>query len=239
MALEIDSQITPPGQPEPGMSPPSYPPPPPPTPPKKPESTTISTLKGIGQIILEFIITLAIIFVISLVIRMYVLQPFIVDGQSMEPNFHNQEYLLAEKLTPYFQEFERGQVIIFESPSENFNLIKRIIALPNERIVIDKSEVIIYPYGRNKDGIIIYENYIISNGNGKQEKIDITLEKDEYFVLGDNRANSRDSREFGTIKEDSIIGKVWITILPLVDIQMFSAPEYPGELGWIISPHIS
>lgn len=202
-------------------------------PPQEPESTFVSALKGIGQIVLEFIITLSIIFVISLVIRIYILQPFIVEGQSMEPNFHNQEYLLAEKVSDDFSGYKRGEVIIFQSPSENFNLIKRIIAMPDERIVIEKNEIAIYPNGGTKNPVFLAENYIIPDNNSKQEIVDVTLESDEYFVMGDNRANSRDSREFGPINENLIIGKVWITILPVTDIQMFSSPEYPDPLSFI------
>ncbi|MFH1749495.1 MAG: signal peptidase I [bacterium] len=209
-------------------------PPYPPTPPEQPENTTVTALKGVGQVILEFVITLVIIFVISLVIRMYVLQPFVVDGQSMEPSFHNSNYLLTEKVSNHFSDYQRGEVIVFQSPTEGVNLIKRIIALPGERIVIEKGEVTIYS-GRNQD-IKINENYIAADENGKYDRIDVSLKNDELFVMGDNRGNSRDSREFGPISKNSIIGKVWLIILPITDIQMFSTPEYPKEISWVTFP---
>ncbi|MFC1656464.1 signal peptidase I, partial [Patescibacteria group bacterium] len=208
-----------------------------PTPPQPPENTTITALKGVGRIVLEFTITLVIIFVISLIIRMYVLQPFVVDGQSMEPNFHNSDYLLAEKVSNYFSDYQRGEVVIFHSPTEGVNLIKRIIALPGERIVIEKNKVIIYPGGTL--GTEISENYITSHENDKYDRIDVTLKNDELFVMGDNRSNSRDSREFGPITEDLIIGKVWLTIIPITDIHMFSEPKYPKEISFIYIPSFS
>jgi len=204
------------------------------SPPPQPENITVTALKGIGRIILEFVITLVIIFVISLVIRMYVLQPFVVDGQSMEPSFHNADYLLAEKVSNHFSDYQRGEVIIFQSPTESVNLIKRIVALPGERIVIEKGEITIYS-SRNQ-GIEISENYIAANENGKYDRIDVSLKNDELFVMGDNRGNSRDSREFGPISKNLIIGKVWLVILPITDIQMFSTPEYPKEISYVFFP---
>ncbi len=202
-------------------------------PPEQPKNTTVTTLKGVGQIVLEFVITLVIIFIISLVIRMYVLQPFIVDGQSMEPSFHNAEYLLAEKVSNHFSEYERGEVIIFQSPTEGVNLIKRIIALPGERIVIEKNEVTIFANpNRNTE---ITEKYITPSENSKYDRIDVTLKNNELFVMGDNRGNSRDSREFGPISKDLIVGKVWLIILPITDIHLFSIPEYPKEISFIPS----
>ena len=224
---------TPPQQPM--APPPQYQPPQPPAQspkPYRPESTTISTLKGIGQVVFEFVITLAIIFIISVIIRMYVLQPFMVEGSSMEPDFHNQEYLLAEKVTHYFDEYQRGQVIIFQSPNENINLIKRIIGLPGEKVAIDRGEITIYQNG-SKTGTVLDENYTIHD-SGENKKIDVTLKSDEYFVLGDNRPNSIDSRIFGPIKKSSIIGKVWVTAFPITELRIFSIPNYPNLVGWNI-----
>jgi signal peptidase I len=190
------------------------------------ENLIISAVKGIGKIAFEFAITLVVIFVLSMVIRAFVLQPFVVEGQSMEPTFHNQEYLLAEKISQHFNDFNRGDVIIFRSPTENFNLIKRVIGLPGERIVINQDGVTIYQRGATV-GTALTEGYINKADLARGEPVDISVETDEYFVLGDNRPNSVDSRIFGPIKKSSVIGKVWLTVFPFLNVQFFSAPIYP------------
>jgi len=186
--------------------------------------------KGVFSVILEFIITIVIIFLVSFVIRMFILQPFVVEGQSMEPNFHNQEYLLAEKVTKYFKDYKRGDVIIFRSPSENFNLIKRIIALPGEKVTVEDGKIKIFKNPFAKDGIQMEEKYVLPDESQNQEPVEVTLKSDEYFVLGDNRTNSVDSRSFGPIKKDEIIGKVWLTAFPITNLEIFRAPEYNKSL---------
>ena len=188
--------------------------------------------KGVFSVILEFIITIAIIFVVSFVIRMFVLQPFVVEGQSMEPSFHNQEYLLAEKITKYFKDYKRGDVIIFKSPSENFNLIKRIIAIPGEKVVIEDGKIEIFKNPFAKNGLEVEEKYILPDESQNQDPVEVTLKSDQYFVLGDNRTNSVDSRSFGPIKKDQIIGKVWLTAFPITNLELFRAPEYDKSLSF-------
>lgn len=202
--------------------------------PREPESGTPREFaKGVFSVILEFVITVVIIFAVSFVIRMFVLQPFVVEGQSMEPNFHNQEYLLAEKITKYFTDYKRGDVIIFKSPSEDINLIKRIIGLPGEKVVVEDGKISIYKNPYSPKATLVEEDYILPDESQNQEPIEVTLEKNQYFVFGDNRTNSVDSRSFGPISKDNIIGKVWLTAFPITNLQLFKTPEYNKSLSFL------
>lgn len=160
----------------------------------------------------------AIVFVIAFSIRYFLIQPFIVEGGSMLPNFIDKEYLLAEKLEYFVGEPKRGDVIIFKYPNNpTTNFIKRVIALPGESIEIQNSQIKII----NKDhpeGVVLNESaYIPSNVKTltqTKDKYVKTLGEDEFFVMGDNREHSSDSREWGVLPKANIIGKAWLTLKP-------------------------
>lgn len=168
-----------------------------------------------------FIVAAAII----LPIRLFLIQPFYVKGASMEPNFHENEYLIIDKLSPHFKPFVRGEVIVFRYPKTDHRfLIKRVIGLPGEKIVIKNQAVTIFNE-ENTDGIPLDE----SSYNPRelsQRLIVETLAKDEYFVLGDNRPVSFDSERFGAITEDQIVGRVVFRGLPINRIGILKAPMY-------------
>ncbi|OQB06431.1 MAG: Signal peptidase I P [bacterium ADurb.Bin212] len=159
-----------------------------------------------------------IVFVIAFSIRYFLIQPFIVEGGSMLPNFIDKEYLLAEKLEYFVGEPKRGDVIIFKYPNNpTTNFIKRVIALPGESIEIQNSQIKII----NKEhpqGVILNESaYIPSNVKTltqTKDKYAKTLGEDEFFVMGDNREHSSDSREWGVLPKANIIGKAWLTLKP-------------------------
>jgi signal peptidase I len=160
--------------------------------------------------ILELI--LIIIFIV-VPVRIFIFEPFIVSGESMEPNYHNMDYLIIDKLSYRLRDPQRGEVIVFIPPFEkNKYYIKRIIGLPGETIILNEDKIYIYNK-ENPNGFILKENYIPSHeyyGNLK-----ITLGKDEYFVLGDNREESYDSRRWGPLKRENIVGRVLFVLRPL------------------------
>lgn len=145
-------------------------------------------------------------------IRLFIAQPFIVSGASMDPTFRNGQYLIVDELSYRLQEPDRGDVIIFrypKNPKEFF--IKRIIGLPGETVSIKGDAITI----TKKDGstVSLSEPYVTNHGNGSTESHQ--LKSDEYFVMGDNRPESSDSRVWGTLPRDNIVGRAFIRLLPL------------------------
>lgn len=176
----------------------------------------------------DLIKTAIIVVVLAFVIKFFLIQPFIVDGSSMQPNFESNEYLLAEKVSYYLSSPKRGDVIIFHPPGQsNVNYIKRIIGMPGEKITIADNQIKIinaqYP-----NGFILAEPYIPHNfktlTSENQNQYDVS--SNEYFVLGDNREHSSDSREWGTLPKENIIGRAWIDIYPLSDFGIVERAKF-------------
>lgn len=168
------------------------------------------------------IVALALVIVVP--IRYFVFQPFIVKGISMEPNFHNGDYLIVDEFSYYFKSPQRGEVIVFhypKNPSEKF--IKRVIGLPEEKIEF-KNEKIIITNQSGKEIVLNESDYLNSSDYlGKKEFV---LGKENYFVMGDNRLHSFDSRNWGTLSKDYIIGKVAFRAFPPTAMAYFPAPSY-------------
>lgn len=150
--------------------------------------------------------------IIVIPIRTFIAQPFIVSGASMESTFHTGEYLIVDQLSYELSSPKRGEVIVFRYPKDPSKFfIKRVIALPGETITIEGSTVRIsnpqYP-----NGFILDEPYIKSMENG----VDLTevLGEREYFVMGDNRDQSSDSRFWGVLQEERIIGRAFVRLFP-------------------------
>jgi len=151
--------------------------------------------------------------IVVLPIRYFIVQPFLVKGESMFPTFNNLDYLFIEKISYYFSSFKRGDVIVFRSPiNESEFFIKRIIGLPGEKIEINKGKIIII---KDNKKIEIEEPYINDLLNKNLKAI---INNNEYFVLGDNRNKSFDSEEWGNLKKDKIIGKVFVRVWPFRSI---------------------
>lgn len=153
--------------------------------------------------------------VVVIVVRLFVAQPFIVSGASMEPTFDTGQYLIVDELTYHFEAPQRGDVIIFRYPKDPSQFfIKRIIGLPGEVVRIQSGSV----YVTKTDGqtIELSEPYVKNIGNGPDETT--TLSDGQYFVMGDNRPESSDSRIWGTVPAQNIIGRAVLRLLPLNDI---------------------
>lgn len=172
-----------------------------------------------------------IVFIIAFLIRYFLIQPFIVEGSSMLPNYVDQEYLLAEKLSFSLSAPKRGDVVIFKYPNNpSVNYIKRVIGLPGETVQISDNKVTII----NKDhpeGVILDESYLPSNtqtltSDGK--KLSVSVSDNSYFVMGDNREHSSDSREWGLLPRTNILGRAWLTVKPLDRFGVQHRVDYPN-----------
>lgn len=160
-----------------------------------------------------------------LLVRTFLVQPFLVSGDSMVPTFQNGDYLLVDQLTYRLREPERGEVIVFRYPrDEKLFFIKRIIGLPGERVEISNGMVTVFN-GEYPQGLVLSEQYISASLATVGED-DITLGAGQYFVLGDNRSYSLDSRSWGPVTKSEIMGLARVRLLPLNALNMFEAPSY-------------
>jgi signal peptidase I len=184
-----------------------------------------TTLIIVAEFIWEMIKTALTVIIIVYLIKTYVFQLFIVDGQSMEPNLHHNQMLLVDEFSYHFRAPARGEVIVFQKPNEPspVNFIKRVIGLPHEKVIIKDSHVLITNPTNNE--VILQEDYLTSNNitNGSQE---FTLGDNEVFVLGDNRTNSQDSRVIGPISYDLIAGRALFTYWPIKEAYWLFTPTY-------------
>ena len=166
-------------------------------------------------------------FVIIAPIRYFLIQPFYVKGASMEPNFYDHEYLIVDEISYRFNDPKRGEIIVFrypKNPQEFF--IKRIIAFPGERVQVKDGGVIVYN-DEDPDGTTLEETYLENNVKTYSLSEDIiSLGPSEYFVLGDNRNASKDSRSFGPVDRSFVIGKVLLRGWPFDRLDTFPAPSY-------------
>jgi signal peptidase I len=177
-----------------------------------------------ASFVLEVIQIILISSAIIIPIRYFLIQPFYVKGASMEPNFYDHEYLIIDELSYRFREPIRGEIIVFRYPRDPSQFfIKRVIGLPGETIEITNGNVVVYNT-QNPNGFVLEEDYLGDEHTTGKDRV--TLSADEYFVLGDNRDASLDSRSIGPIEEDEIIGRVWVRGLPLSRIGTFELPEY-------------
>ena len=169
----------------------------------------IEVLVFIWEVIKIVVISLAII----LPVRYYLVQPFFVKGASMEPNFEDGDYILVDELSYDFHSPTRGDVIIFRyplDPSQFF--IKRVIGLPDETIEIKDNKVIVYNQ-KNKNGFVLDELYL-DKSQKTLGNMRVKLDENEYFVLGDNRLQSSDSRRWGPVDQNLITGRAFIRPWP-------------------------
>lgn len=173
----------------------------------------------------EFLKLLAIAVLVVIPFRLFIAQPFVVDGASMVPTFENGEYLVVDELTYHFRGPERGSVLIFKYPKDPKKyFIKRVIGLPNEKVLIENGKVTIIN-SKNPEGFTLEEGYVTLP---KEDTASYELGNDEYFVLGDNREGSADSRFWGPLPEKNIIGRPIFRLWPL-SIWPGDVSEYTNE----------
>ena len=176
----------------------------------------------------DFLKIVLIAVVIIIPIRYFVFQPFIVSGASMEPNFHNGQYLIIDELSYYLSEPKRGQVVVMRYPRDRQQyFIKRVIGLPGEKIEIDSGHVLINGQALT-EFYLESQNLTFPHSEGVvSTKKSLTLGANQYFMMGDNRGASSDSRDWGPLDRKDMVGKVLLRVLPVNQLQIFlQAPEY-------------
>ena len=173
----------------------------------------------IWEIFKVVVISLAII----IPVRYFLIQPFYVKGASMEPNFEDHQYLIIDELTYRFKHPERGQVVVFRyplNPREYF--IKRVIGLPGEKLEIQGEKIIVYNENY-PNGLELNESYLSPEAKNTGQ-LSVELAADEYYLMGDNRTESLDSRFFGPVRRQYLIGKVLFRGWPLDKVGLFLEP---------------
>ncbi|HEX9722519.1 MAG TPA: signal peptidase I [Candidatus Paceibacterota bacterium] len=162
-------------------------------------------------------------FVLVVGLRMFVFQPFLVRGASMEPNFHNWDYLIVDEITYRLARPDRGDVIVFTYPNDpSQRYIKRIIGLPGETIKLEHGDITI---AKGTERFVLDESRYLQ-GEETTGSISMTLGQNEYFVMGDNRRYSSDSRSWGVLPGENIIGRALIRIFPISAFAKVQAPAY-------------
>lgn len=157
------------------------------------------------------IIETVVLTVLMFVIINLAVQNFDVDGPSMEPTLHNQERIMVDKVSYRMRDPARGDVIVFSAPpNPSLNYVKRIIAVPGDVITIQKSTVIL-------NGVTLTETYVaeLFQGNLYPDVVDMRIPDGKYFVMGDGRVNSSDSRDWGLLPRENIIGRAALIYWPL------------------------
>ena len=158
-------------------------------------------------------------------VRYFLFKPFYVKGASMEPNFYEKEYLIIDEVTFRLRQPERGEVVVFVAPTNPQEyFLKRIIGLPGERVKVSEGHVFIYNK-EHPEGAEVEETYLPHDLLTSSEQ-NVILPSDQYFVLGDNRPNSFDSRRFGLIDRKAIVGRAWLRGWPPKRMQTFSPPQF-------------
>lgn len=159
----------------------------------------------------DFIRLVILSLVIVIPFRLFIAQPFIVDGSSMDPTFETGDYLIVDELSYRFATPERGSILIFKYPIDpKRSFIKRVIGLPGETVSLSKGKVTVFNT-EHPDGLKLGESYVKFS---KDETADYIIGQNEYFVLGDNRASSADSRVWGLVPKENIIGRPIIRVFP-------------------------
>lgn len=165
----------------------------------------------------KWVIVLVIIFTM---IHFFVATLFIVDGESMEPNYHSGEYIIVNRWQYLFGKPDRGDTVVLKFPGdpENKKYIKRIIGLPGENVIIQDGSVFI-------NGEKLDEKYI-PVGIQTLPNVNRTLKDDDYFLLGDNRDNSSDSRVWGVANRQHLIGSAWVILYPFENAGIVPKASY-------------
>ena len=179
----------------------------------------------------EIVETLVLTLIIFFVIQTFIAQPYQIRQQSMETTLEPDQYVLVDKLTPRFDAYKRGDVVVFTPPaawqqSDGTPYIKRIIGIGGDTIEIHDGKVFV-------NDIALVEPYVFQENGKPQETEDVlqtahwAVPEGELFLMGDHRGSSADSREFGTVAVDKVIGRAWLRYWPLNTLEILPTPTHP------------
>ncbi len=172
----------------------------------------------------EWIRVIVIALVIALPIRFFIAEPFVVNGASMDPTFSTGQFLIVDRLSYDFHAPQRGDVIVFEYPNDpSTYYIKRVIGLPGETISMKDGTVYIAS-GASSTPVALKETYIEPDHASHDTMAPVKLTSTQYFAMGDNRAQSSDSRAWGPLESHFLIGRPILRLTPLSAISVF-----PGQ----------
>lgn len=181
--------------------------------------------RKIYSILIDLVETLVIAGAIFVVIYAFLFRPFQVNGQSMFPNYHNGEYILTNLIGLRLQPLKRGEVIVFKAPlNQEKDYIKRVIGLPGEEVSIKAGYI--YINGKKLDETYLPADFKTYGGAFLSEGRPVTVPDKNYFVLGDNRDFSSDSREWGFVSSDKLIGKSFLVYWPLNELRLVQTGKY-------------
>jgi signal peptidase I len=189
---------------------------------RKSEESASDNFKRILSKIFDKLLIVIVLLGIPVALYLVMITPHQVDGKSMYPTYKNEEYLIANKLIYKLSEPQRGDVVIFRK-SATQDYIKRIIGLPGDTITLKDGYLLVNGGKLDESSYLSVETdegAYLKNGSTR------TVPEGEYFVSGDNRPKSSDSRSFGPIKEEDIKGKVWFVFLPIENFRLISSPDY-------------
>ncbi len=187
--------------------------------------TVVTVFKKIYTFLLDSVQTFLIAAAIFLLIYVFLFRPFEVKGDSMYPNFYNHEYVLTNLVILHFQSPKRGDIVVFKAPPDpSKDYIKRIVGIPGDTILLKGTDIYL-------NGKLLDENAYLSSdiktfaGTFLKDGESITVPTNEYFVMGDNRIYSSDSREWGFVKKDYLIGESMFVYWPLNKMRLITNPN--------------
>jgi signal peptidase I len=187
-----------------------------------------SPIKNAAEFVWEVVKIVVLAFAIVIPVRYFLFQPFVIQGSSMEPNFYESDYLIVDELSYRFRAPERGEVIVFKYPQDTTKrFIKRVIGLPGETVEIKDGKVSVTAADGKK--ITLNESYLpagLAISSNDMEPNPVKLGDGQYFVMGDNRPYSSDSRAWGDVPQKDIIGRVEVRLWPLNQITLMEKPVY-------------
>lgn len=187
-------------------------------------------LRSLWLFFLDFLETIVVSLAIFAVVYVFLFQPHQVDGRSMEPNFHNGEYILTDKISYRLHSPNRGDVVVFHSPQdERVDFIKRIIAVPGDTLKLAGGYV--YLNGQRLEEPYINDPGQVLSGRYLREGDEIKVPEDQYLVMGDNRLHSSDSREWGFVTSAELVGRAFFRYWPISDFGTISTAESELTIG--------
>lgn len=185
----------------------------------------METIKRAIAAFFDFLQGIVVVLAIMVMIYLFVMSPQEINGASMEPNFHNGEYILTNKIEYKLMDPKRGDVVIFKSPrNKDIDYIKRVIGLPGETVGLYNSHIVVN--GKQLGELYLAPDVYIFGGSYLREGSEVIIPPGKYFVMGDNRPHSSDSREFGPIPKEDFIGKAILRYWPFTKTGIIKRPSY-------------